>query len=1277
MAWLGQPSENTIAVVGLGCRFPGAADVDEFWANLIGNLDSVTAIPADRFDAEAHYAPLPGTPGRSVSRNGGFLEEPFVFDAGFFGISPAEARTMDPQHRILLHVVWEALEDAGIRPSSLAGSRAGVFVGQATAEYGNESWPLTEQNIHRTVGRHLRSMAAGRVSYALDLRGPSIVVDTACSSSLVAVHMARQSLLCGESDLAIAGGVNVILSPRDAIAYSQAGMLSPDGRCKFADAGADGFVRSEGVGVVVLKRLGDARRDSDKVLALLVGSAVTNDGRGSGLPLKPAISGQVEMLRAACRNAGVSPADLDYVEAHGTGTSVGDAVELNALAKAIEGQRAACQPLRTGSVKTNIGHAEAASGIAGLIKTILIAQHGVIPGSLHLRSPHPLLADAAFPVRVVAQNEPLGANGPAALGVSSFGLSGTNAHVLVAQHPPEQVAKATPAPAEAAIPHLLILSARSQGSLQQLAASYARYLHAGDPGHDLPLRDVCAAAALRRDHHPYRLWVTGATHQEVGERLEDLAAGRQILDGGMGEAGFGGDRRTVFVFPGQGSQWQGMGRRLMRAFPAFSSAIADCDAAVRAELGWSVTEELLRDSGEFATEIDVVQPVLWAMEVALAALWRNVGVEPDLCFGHSMGESAAAATAGGLSIADAARVICQRSRLMRRLTGRGAMLATELSPDEARRIAEAHPESLFVAVENSPMSTILAGDSALLREVSASLERRGRFSRFVKVTVASHSPDTDAIREDLLAALQTIRPEPPSVPMLSTVRCAPIEGAALDPEYWMANLRHPVRFAETVTAAAKEAESVFLEISPHPLLLSAMEESIAAAGMPAFVVSSLRQDMDEPSELTRALGRAYVLGVKVDWRRLFPGGVGSVKLPRYPWDGEYLREQISILPASVYVCERPLDIEAAAVSFRGVASVPQMFYVNAILQAARAAHPELSHRVEDAVIVGGLVTRAQADGMNLRVALHPEAGGHRATVEIFRDDSAAEPPRACFSARVVSTAREQFGGACGVLDAALGRCSEYLSGDRFREELRGRGYSVPAQLAAIRQLWRRDGEAVARMQLPVPRHPAAWEAVLQPLLAALPALVPQEAPCSYLPLSVGAAAVRGDAGELAGEFWSVASVANETPEATEQTVTADVVVYCPDGERVLAEFRRIRLVRLPGGTDGERLTQAATLAAEPPASEPSSARTSSAPAPVPASNAERQRESGELMVAHAAELLGLQPEQLDRRRTLRDLGLDSIAAARLRERLRRTAGISLPIARILSSESIGGLATAL
>ncbi|MGW2919482.1 type I polyketide synthase [Streptomyces angustmyceticus] len=1263
-------SDRLIAVVGLGCRFPGAADVHEFWERLVGNADSVTTIPGDRYDAAAYHAPDPATPGKSVSAKGGFIGDPFAFDPGFFGISPAEARAIDPQHRVLLQVVWEALEDAGIRPSDLAGSRTGVFVGQATAEYGDEHRPLTEQDIRRTISSQLRAMASGRISYALDLRGPSIVLDTACSSSLVAVHMARQSLLTGECDLAVVGGANVVLSPRDSIAYSQAHLLSPEGRCAFADADASGFVRSDGVGVVLLKRLADARCDGDPILAALAGSAVNNDGRSSGLLVKPSASLQAEMLREACRSSGITPADLSYVEAHGTGTSVGDTVELSALAAAMGSERHPDRPLRTGSVKSNIGHAEAAAGIAGLIKTVLIARNGLIPASLHLNSPHPLLDDPDSPIHVVTENEPLEDGDETYLGVSSFGLSGTNAHVVVGRHPSGLTSEALPAAADER-PELLVISARSQRSLERLAAAYTRHLRPGGAGHQEPLRDICAAAALRRDHHPYRMWVIGGSHEEVASRLEALTAGEEIADGGRGEVGFGTGRQTVFVFPGQGSQWSGMGRRLLEAFPAFRDRMAECDVAIQAELGWSVIDLLMRKQEDFPTEIDVVQPALWAMEVSLASLWRDLGVSPSACIGHSMGETAAAVIAGALPVRDAAAVVCRRSRLMRRLGGRGRMLATDLSPDEAERVVARYPDALCVAVENSPHSTVLAGDPESLDRLAKDMVERGRLARFANVNVASHSPDMDALRSELLGALTDLEPRETSLPLYSTVRvrAEPVPGTTLDAGYWMDNLRRPVQFAGAVSQLAKREESVFLEISPNPLLTSAVEESLDAIGTPSLAVASLRRKANEDVELARAAGRLHAAGADIDFSRWFGSAARLVPLPRYPWDNEHLRESAAPPKATAFTYERALDVSALGLSFHGTVVVPPMLYVDTVMSAARS---ELSgkHRLEDITLTGELVNRRQAHGASLRVKLRPEGADHLATVQVVGPGATGGPAQTCLTARVTSSPLK--GGATAEsLDALLAHCTEYLPGPDFYDEVRGYGYEVPGDLAGVCRLWRRAGRAVARMRLPAPGHPAAWEILLQPLLAVLPRSGPDGMSYTYLPVGIDSVTVHGESIDLTKPVWSSAvlqPVAEDGTASWDSVVRADVVIHADDGELVLAELHGVQLLQLTGTTgaadarDTAPRREAGAAAPAPPVAE-----AATEPAPKLAADGDA------VVLTHAAALLGMTPERIDRRRPLRELGLDSITAVRLRQRLRTAMGIDLPVGRLLGRESIGQL----
>ncbi|MFF7361706.1 beta-ketoacyl synthase N-terminal-like domain-containing protein [Streptomyces sp. NPDC008125] len=1308
-----RPSTRPIAIIGMGCRFPRIDGVEALWDVLVDNVDAVSPVPGDRFDVGDWYDPAPGTPGRTVSRHGGFLDDPFDFDASFFGISPVEARSMDPQQRLLLHVVWEALESAGIPPSRLAGSRGGVFVGQATSEHADTDPLAHSPDVRSIVGSRLRAITAGRVSFALDLRGPSIVLDTACSSSLVAVHAARQSLLTGESDLGIAAGVNVILSPHDSIAYSQGGMLSPGGRCRFGDADADGFVRSEGVGVVVLKRLDDALRDGDPVLSVLLGSAVTNDGKGSGLLLHPSVDGQVDMLREACRVAGVEPAQLDYVEAHGTGTAAGDGVEFRALAQSAKG-RSADRPLLTGSVKTNLGHAEAAAGIAGLIKAVLIVQRGVVPASLHLKRPHALLNQDDSPIRVVTSNRPLDAAGPRALlGVSSFGLSGTNAHVVIGEHVPEPPAHAN-STADAG-PHLLVLSARSANALRRLAERYAEYLGPSGPGRAQALHDICAAAATGRDAHPHRLWAVGADHDELADKLRTLAAGGTIPDGGLGEAGFSGGKRTVFVYSGQGSQWSGMSRVLDERSPAFRAALDACDRAVHAELGWSVREVLASDAADFPQDVATVQPVLWAVQVALTAAWRERGVAPALCIGHSMGEVAAAHASGALSLEDAAAVICRRSLLMQRAAGQGAMLVVELSAADARQAIASLADSVCVAAENAPSATVLAGDPTALARIRTALETRGVLCRPVKVNVASHSPQMDTLRDDLLRDLAGLAPVESSTVMVSTVRRAPVEGPELDAAYWMDNLRRPVRFADTVREVARETESVFVEISPHPILATAVDETLDTE-YGAATVASLHRAQDEHVELARAAGRIFGSGGTVDWERWY-GGVRRwvPSLPTYPWDAVCFQREAALGDAATrsgapFVREIDLGSWGATadwgsgVGVRGVTSVPPAVYLAAMLDTARDRGPTGMFELRNVELGEAHVPLESAADTVLRVTLDDhEAGGARA-VSVRASLPGAPFPVFCAAGQVVEADDCDAVEAMDTIDAALSRCRDYLGAQDFQLLAERKGFEIGEAFRAVEHLWRRDGEAVARMRLPKAPLRAGWEVGLQSLLAAWPSGASSTDGCAYLPVAFDSVQFYG---ELTQEFWSVSTFRQENGP---DSALADVVLVEPDG-RVLARFAGIRMRRLPMPTPAgsplsripgllSRLIARCTApltglfgeTAGPPATGlPTNVPRPAAPScaagegvtpvrrsvvragsPESGVRAARPRDGAhaDVFLDHSAALLGMSVGAIDERRSLRDMGLDSLMATQLRQRLHRDHGIEITAGRLLGPESV-------
>jgi acyl transferase domain-containing protein len=876
MSFANVNQHEPIAIIGAGCRLPGAVDVPAFWELLVDGRDAVGEIPADRFDVNAHQSQNSRRGGRNVSHRGGYLSGIDGFDAGFFGIKPWEAVRLDPQQRLLLEVTWEALEDAGLPADRLAGSRTAVCTGATSSGYLDLLRRSGRYDVQALMGGSDFGMPAGRISYQFDLRGPSLGMQSSCATALLSVNAACDSIWSGHADLAIAGSANIILTPDVHLAMSEAGMLSRTGSCRFGDADADGFVRSEGVVVLVLKPLATALADGDLVYATIIGTAATHDGRTGGSMAAPGRVAQEELLRAACRHAAVAPSEIDYVEAHGPGTPLGDQAELAALGAVMGADRDPGQPCLIGSVKSNIGHTEVAAGLAGLLKTVLALQHQAIPASLHMTEPSATLK-AGTALELVTRGRPWPQRSrPALAGVSSFGMSGTNVHIVLAAAPRPARPRRRPRPG----PRLLPLSARSDGALRALAGTYADLLSAGiGPAQ---LADICFSAGHRRTHHPYRLALAGATARELADGLRAFTAaparGPRVPAGRP--------KRTtrppsvVFVFPGQGAQWVGMGRELLDTSPVFARALQRCSRAVQDELGWSPAERLrddrpLRTTGE-------IQPVLWAVQVALAALWRHWGIEPDLLIGHSMGEIAAATVSGALSVRAAAAVVCRRAVLLDERAAPGAMWAVQLGEAEARRVvAELAPEA-FVAVINSSQSTVLAGDPEVLRDLAGRLAGRGVYCKRVEVDYASHTPQIGLIRSELLRRLTDLRPGPGHVRLYSTVRDAVVDGTALDATYWADNLQEPVRFAHAVRAVlAGSRPTTFIEISPHPILSAAIETEIGETPQ-AAVVHSLRRDAPERQEMLSSLGRVYVLGSSPAWDRVGAGG-GAVRLPGYPW----------------------------------------------------------------------------------------------------------------------------------------------------------------------------------------------------------------------------------------------------------------------------------------------------------------------------------------------------------------------------------------------------------
>ncbi|MEU9542154.1 SDR family NAD(P)-dependent oxidoreductase [Streptomyces mirabilis] len=880
--------DEDIAVISMGCRYPGGADDPEaLWRLLASGEDAITEVPAGRWDTRGLYDPDPEAPGKAYTLRGGFLSDIDRFDAHFFGISPREAAAMDPQQRLLLGTAWETIERAGIVPDTLNGSSTGVYIGLYDSGY-QASAPLGRLDGHVGTGS-ASSVASGRIAYTLGLQGPAVTVDTACSSSLVALHLAARALASGECDLALAGGATLLVTPRGHVEFSRLRGLSPSGRCSPFSTDADGVVWAEGCGLVLLKRLADARRDGDRVLAVVKGSAINQDGRSQGLSA-PSGPAQERVVRAALDAAGLRPDDLDHVEAHGTGTRLGDPIEGRALAAVFGPGRPADRPLGVGSLKSQIGHTQAAAGIGGVIKTVLALGHELLPASLHADTPteHVDWTGGGLRVHSAARAWPRGGDRVRRAGVSAFGISGTNAHVVLEEAPRDLVRPASGAP-PTQLPGatLFPLSART---LPALRGQAARLLEALDEQPRPALPEVAATLAHHRTHFEHRAVVRAADRDDLLTALRALAEGRTDSDTDTGADVVVGPQQAVptgklaFVFPGQGSQWAGMARDLLDRDPVFADELDRCDAALRPFTTWSVAAVLRGAEGAPPLDrVDVVQPVLFAVMVSLAAVWRARGVRPDAVVGHSQGEVAAACVAGALSLSDAAAVVALRSQALTGLSGTGTMAVVALPHTEVEdRLADLDGR-VCVAAVNSGRSTVIAGDVEPLETLLADLDREQVFARRLDVDYASHSPRVEPVRATVLDELDGVTTCPTSVTWYSTVTGEPVT-EELEADYWYANLREPVRFAPTVERMAADGYRCFVELGPHPSLVTALHTIAEDSGHDNLVaVGSLRRDEDGPACLDRAAAELHVHGRPIDWRRLVPD-TAPADLPTYAWD---------------------------------------------------------------------------------------------------------------------------------------------------------------------------------------------------------------------------------------------------------------------------------------------------------------------------------------------------------------------------------------------------------
>ena len=1184
---LGKRAREPVAVVGMACRFPGGADdLVRYWALLREGRDAIRQVPSERWDIESFYDPDPDVPSGISARNGGFLDRIDGFDAAFFGISPREAITMDPQQRLLLEVSWEALEHAGISPERLGGSASGVYVGICNGDH-------FQRVIHRgsdSIDAYLasgnaHSVAAGRIAYFLGLQGPALAIDTACSSSLVALHIACQSLRNGETRMALACGVNVMCSPETTIALTKAHMLAPDGRCKTFDAAADGFSRGEGCGVLVLKRLSDAIDDGDRVLAVIRGTATNQDGRSGGLTV-PNGPAQELVIRAALANAGLQPADIDYVEAHGTGTSLGDPIEVRALAGALGQGRPDGSPLLIGSVKTNIGHLESAAGVAGVIKVILSLEHERIPAHLHFKQPSPKIAWADYPVAVAAQGVewPRGAR-PRLAGVSSFGFSGTNAHVIIEEGPP----RAAALPAAAIRPwNCLPLSARSEDALRGVAASYARQIEAGA---GVTIADAGHTAGVGRSHFAERLAIVASDETEARDALAAFADGEPHPAIHRGTAVPGQPPEVVFLYTGQGSQYPGMSRLLYDTSPVYRGIIDECDALLGADgAGRTLKSVLHPASAENAAihETAWTQPALFAVEYALTQLWRSWGVEPAAVIGHSVGEYVAACVAGVFSLEEGLRLIAERGRLMQALPAGGTMAAVFAPAEEVAAAVAPMADRMAIAAINAPDSVVVSGEAAAVDALLAEFARRNVQGHKLFVSLAAHSPLVEPALDAMEVCARTVQMKSPRIPVAWNLTGGALaSGSAPDATYWRRHLREPVRFADGMASLYRDGYRVFLEVGPHPTLIALAQRSLPDEG--TLLLSSLRRGKDDWNEMTGSLAELYVHGAAIDWAGVDrPYGCRRVSLPTYPFE----RRSFWISTSAPTMRRLP---GAAAGAGRLLGSrLPTAVTVFESLLAPDSIQYLAEHRICGAVFVAGPVflelaqaAAREAFGPGLRDirefeireplvlpdegrALQTQLGESPDGAMLFRIHSRPVDGKGDWrlhaTGRLVAASHAPTASASGA--ASLADIAQSLGAQRtctdYYERLIGQGIELgPAFRSLCEGHWR-DGEALVASALPASCsgdavswvHPSLMDGAMQAVGLAVP--VNAGSDDVYLLTTVDAVELSGT---LPTRFWSHARLRNESSPAPAQWV-ADVTLRS-DAGAVLGLIRGVHLRRAP------------------------------------------------------------------------------------------------------------------
>ncbi|GHB78527.1 polyketide synthase [Streptomyces viridiviolaceus] len=1084
-------SREPIAVVAASCRYPGGVESPEDLWNLVADgRDAISDFPVDRgWDVDRLYDPTASRPDTTYVREGGFLHRAGEFDPSFFGISPNEALIMDPQQRLLLESSWEVFERAGIDPATLKGSSTGVFAGMMYHDYPTNSGT--------------GAIASGRVSYVFGLEGPAITVDTACSSSLVAVHWAVQALRSGECSLALAGGVAVMATPEVFVEFSRQRGLAADGRCKSFAAAADGTAWGEGAGMLLLERLSDARRNGHPVLAIVRGTAINQDGASNGLTA-PSGPAQQRVIRQALANAQLSVDGVDVVEAHGTGTTLGDPIEAQALLATYGQGRPEDRPLWLGSIKSNIGHTQAAAGVASIIKMVEAMNRGVLPKTLHVDTPTPQVDWNAGAVELLAESRPWPeVDRPRRAGVSSFGISGTNAHVILEQAPVED--REVPVPAAGSVASAVVPWVLSAKDADSLAGQAERLGGWAEARADADVRDVSRALVSSRVAFAHRAVVVGEDRAELLGALRRLAEGDRSAAAAAGTVGKA--PRAVFVFPGQGSQWAGMATELLESSPEFAARVQECAKALEPFVDWDLLRVLRGEDGAPTLDaVDVVQPVLWAVMVSLAGLWRSFGVEPAAVVGHSQGEIAAACVAGALSLEDGARVVALRSRVIaEELAGQGGMMSVLAPGDRVRERLARWEGRLSLAAENGADSCVVCGESGPLDELLAELTAEGVRARRIPVDYASHSHFVEAVRERLLSVLADVRPQEPSVAFYSTVTGGLLGETVLDAEYWYTNLRRTVRFEEATRALLADGFDVFVEASPHPVLTVGLGETFEATGAEAAAIGSLRRDHGGLRQFAAALGQAYVRGLPVDWEPFFADRPPvRLDLPTYAfrrqrfwldaWPGGGDVTTAGLEPAG-----HPLLGAAVALPDSGGAVLTGRVSVGshgwladhavwgevllpgtAFVELAVRAGDEVGCGVVEELTIERPLVLPATGGVQVQVVVSgPDESGVRSLGVYARRSDADDLP---WSRHAAGLLRPAGAGSAGRLDQWPPAGAERIEVEGWYGELAGAGLAYGPLFQGLRAAWRSGDEVFAEVELPESARSSAERFGVHPAL---------------------------------------------------------------------------------------------------------------------------------------------------------------------------------------------------